>query len=94
MLFRSGGKTFAAPVLMTCRYQKRSDYARNAMGEEVVARSVVWTPSDVSEGGYFAEGDLTASADPTSVSGPQEIVAFIKIPDIKSMKYERRALLR
>lgn len=89
-----GGKTFSAPVLLMCRHEIRSDLARNAMGQEVVARSVTWVPSDVAEGGYLALGDQTASADPTAVSTAQEIVAFIKIPDIRSMEYERRALTR
>lgn len=89
-----GGKAFSAPVLLMCRYELRQDIARNAVGEEVVARSRAWVPSDVVEGGYLALGDQTASADPTVVSGAEEIVAFIKIPDIKSMGYERRALCK
>lgn len=89
-----GGKTFSAPVLLTCRFEVRQDIARNAVGEEVVARSRAWVPSDVVEGGYLALGDHTASSDPTTVSAADEIVAFIKIPDLKSMSYERRALCK
>lgn len=89
-----GGKSFSAPVLLKGRWESRSDIARNVQGEEVVARSVVWVTVDLKEGGYLALEDYTAESNPLEADGNQEIVAFIKIPDIKSMGYERRALCR
>jgi len=59
-----GGATFAAPILITCRFQTVTTLIRSAQGQELATSSIAYTDRKLLEEGYFAEGDHTSVADP------------------------------
>lgn len=88
-----GYKNFAAPVKLVGRWETKTQLAKNTAGEEFVSNATVFLPSDIIIGGYLAEGDQTAFADPGTYDGAWEIKQFIKTPDLRRIETERRALL-
>ncbi len=63
-----GGKTFDAPVLITCRFQAKVDLIRSSDGEEVASSHVAYVDRELADNGWLAEGDLTATLSPVGVA--------------------------
>jgi len=84
-----GGKDFADPVEISCRWENTTEKIMNSNGEEVVSRAQVFTTQDVDELGYLFLGDLddlnsAEEADPMSADGAYEIKRFDKTPAMRS----------
>lgn len=86
-----GGTAYAAPIELKARWEDRNDEISTPSGDQIITRSTVFVKQDVEVGGYLYLGS-SVDADPLVVAGAQMIRAFIKIPDIRSVEYERRAL--
>lgn len=88
-----GGYSFAAPVLLKCRWEDRTEKFMDSQGAETVSSAQVWTFDRLEDGGYLAKGDRTATADPTTLQDAYEIRRSDEIPDLRGLHYERRAFL-
>ena len=84
-----GGKTFADPVEISCRWENTLEVIRDAFGNEIVCRSGIYVTQDVEEQGYMYLGtlddlDSDEEADPTTVDGAYEIRRFDKTPSLRA----------
>ena len=88
-----GGKTFADPVEISCRWEDRvekiSTITTSKLGEEIISKAQVFTTQDVEELGWLFLGDLDdldsdEEADPMTVDGAYEIKRFDKTPAMRS----------
>ena len=80
-----GGKTFADPVEISCRWEDTLNVISDSQGNEVVAKAGIYVTQDVDEEGYLYLGTLDdldsgEEADPTTVDGAHIIKKFEKIP--------------
>lgn len=84
-----GGKTFAAPVQLSCRWEDMHQIITDAKGTEMTSRALVFLLQDVDEEGMLYLGTLADlnSADeenPMSVDGAYIIKRFQKTPSLGS----------
>jgi hypothetical protein len=84
-----GGKSFASPMLIRCRWEDKSELFVDSQGNEVKSTSIVMVDRDLAIGGYLALGE-SENAIPT---GSHEIRGFDKIPDVGGKKFVRKAYL-
>lgn len=89
----SGGKTFDAPVAIRGRWEEVAEEVFSLQGKLFISKSCVWVSQEVEAGGYLYRGTSVAT-DPTITPGAEEIGRFLKTPDIRSMKFELRAMTR
>lgn len=68
-----GGFTFGTPELLSGRWEDKGELFINLDNEEVLSNAIIYLDTDVNVGDYFALGDYTVTADPTTL-GPR--VAF------------------
>lgn len=90
-----GSFTFSTPVTVKGRWEDKSILFRNPAGEEEVSQAIVYMPLDLSTNDYLYLGESVA-ADPTTIVGavmPHQIKLFRKIPDLRTIEYERKAFL-
>lgn len=88
-----GGFTFPAPTLIKGRWEDKQELFRDAKGEEVLSEAIVYVDTDIVVGTYIAEGDQTATADPTTLQDAHQVRQFMKIPDLRQNDFERKAML-
>lgn len=96
-----GGKTFADPVEIDCRWENRVEKITRVgdrLGEEVISRARVFVTQDVEELGWLYLGeldDLDSNPDnPKEIAGAYEIIRFDKIPEHRSTtEFVRKAYL-
>jgi hypothetical protein len=93
-----GGKTFAAPVEIACRWVDKSEIIASTTGQELVSRAMVHVLQDLDEQGYLYLGTLadlsaTEEANPKIVTGAFEIKQFHKVPSLDGSVYVRKAYL-
>lgn len=84
-----GGYTWSAPVQIKGRWEKRNELVKNPIGEDVISKGIVYVNTDVDTGGYLYEG-TSAEANPTLVTGAEEIISFEKIPNLRYNNYHRK----
>lgn len=88
-----GDTTVATPVTMKGKWEERAELFLGPDGEEKRGNTVVYLDSDVVNGGFLAQGDQTAQADPLQVSGSIKIKDYRKIGDAtRNLDFERRAI--
>jgi len=96
-----GGKTFADPVEIACRWEERIEKITRVgdrLGEEVVSKARVFLTQDVDELGYLYLGELDDLSsnpdDPKEEDGAREILRFDKTPAHRSTtEFVRKAYL-
>ena len=88
-----GGFTFGTPVKLDGRWQDKQQLFRDSNGEESVSNAVVFVSADTAIGDYLAEGDLTATADPTTLAGTYRIRQYAKTSDLRNLDVLRKAIL-
>jgi hypothetical protein len=93
-----GGKTFADPVEIDCRWRDRREIFQLANGEQVVSRAVILVDRDVDEQGMLYLGELddlesSQQANPMTISRAYPIRRFDKIPDRTASNFLRKAYL-
>lgn len=85
------GHVYSTPSTMSCRWEERQEIFQNFTGEERVSRTVVYMPSDLAEGDYLAEGDLTAQSSPSAAA--RRVEGFAKSSNLRGMNFTRKAFL-
>ena len=66
---------------------------RDDKGEERQSNAQVWSKTDLEEKGFLALGDETGEANPKAVDLAFEIKKFVKTPNLRGNRYERKSLL-
>ena len=84
-----GGRQYASPVEINCRWQDGTKTILSREGEEVVSIATVWVDRDLQEGGMLWLGELSnltssQQADPTTLSDAYTIRRFEKMPEYGS----------
>lgn len=85
----SGGKTYANPVEIKCRWEDKQIIVNAADGKEVSSSSQVFTTEDLEEQGYLFLGVLDdlineERSNPRSINKAYEIARVSKVPAIGS----------
>lgn len=82
-----GGETWAAPIVIDCRWEVITDemlsIAYRASGEDIVSRSVVYTPYLLEEGGYLYLGQ-SVEANPSRLQGAFVIRTSSIVPSVRN----------
>ena len=73
-----GGRTYSAPVKIACFWEDSVELVIDKKGQQTKTRAIVIVDRDLDPDGYLAQGDQTATADPTSLAGTWEIKRFDK----------------
>jgi hypothetical protein len=103
----TGGKTFAEPVEIACRYEDMTQIVTDAKGVESTSRAVVYLLQDVDEEGYLYLGTLESLYDayadessagdivnPSGITGAYVIKRFQKTPVLgNASEFLRKAYL-
>ena len=82
-----GADSYTAGVDLNGRWEEVEEKVVNKMGEEMVTKVRCYVDTDVIEGGYLWLGSTSDSgydANPKNVDDAQRIIAFKKIPRLKS----------
>lgn len=87
------GFKFGAPVTLNGRWEERGVLFRTPENEEVVSIGVVYMDQDVVVGDYIAQGDQTATADPTTLPAAWQIRGYNKNTDLRNLQSIRKAFL-
>tara|TARA_Y100000310_G_scaffold335584_1_gene417960 strand:- start:1840 stop:2175 length:336 start_codon:yes stop_codon:yes gene_type:complete len=88
-----GGFTYGSAVLMSGRWEERSELFITPGGEEETSAVIAYTADDISIGDYLASGDQTGTADPTEVTGAYRVRQYTKIPDLRALSNIRKSFL-
>lgn len=89
----SGGSSFDTPVTLSVRWEERIEETVDENGEVFVSSARVYLDgTDVDLGGYLYLG-TSVVADPTDVEGAYRIRNYSKIPTLKDISAERKAIL-
>ncbi len=88
-----GGFTFAAPIKVKGRWEDKAELFINEDNEQVVSAAVVFLGDDIAVGDYLGQGDLTETADPTTIDGPYRIQQRQKTSDLRNLTSLRKAFL-
>jgi len=94
-----GGKTFADPVEIDCRWEDALEVVSSADGNEIIVKSAIYVTQDVDEEGYLYLGTLDdldsgEEADPATVDGAYIIKRFDKVPALRrTNEFIRKAYL-
>lgn len=93
-----GGSAFGTPVVLTVRWEERSEDVASGTGELIRSHSVVWSENRLQEGGYLFLGE-SIEANPTIVtdaSGNQTaypIRRIRSIPTVRGKSFENVSFL-
>jgi hypothetical protein len=88
-----GGFTYGTPVKIVGRWEEKAVLFLNADNEEVISEAIVYLDTDVAPGDYLGQGDLAATADPTTIDGPKRIRQRQKTTDLRNLLAIRKAFL-
>lgn len=90
-----GTRTFAAPVLIKCRWEDRTNLRIYKNGEEINSRAVVYVGQEVQLGGYLVLGDhaTTPVTDPQTLSAAYMIQDYKAVPSVDGKMFLRKAIL-
>lgn len=95
-----GGKTFAEPIEIQCRWENKKELLKDVQGNEIVATSIVYVLQDMDEQGYLYLGLLDDFDSPIDINNPKkidnayEIKRFDKLPSIKGNEFIRKVYLK
>lgn len=88
-----GGFTFGTPIVLKGRWEDRTVLFRTLENEEEVSNAVVYLQSDITVGDYLGRGDLTAIADPTTLSGTFRSRNYHRTTDLRNLTALRKVFL-
>ncbi len=88
----SGDTSFDAAKAIKVRWEDRTVVFTNPSGQEGSATSVIFVGEDMKPGDFLFLGTST-TADPTTVTGAQEVQGFSKILQLAGAGFERKAFL-
>lgn len=87
-----GKPSFSAPVVISCRWEGRTEKVQADDGEERMSRARVFLENDVAAGDYLALGEH-AGLDPRRVLGAWKIITYRTTPGLQAEIFERKAYL-
>jgi hypothetical protein len=91
-----GGFTFAAPTLLSGRWEEKAELFKDLDNEEHVSKAIVYVSEAVEIGDYLALGDhvTVPVADPTSLTlGSFRIMQRNRSTDLRALKSIRKVFL-
>lgn len=89
-----GKPTFAAPVVISGRWEDKVELITDRRGREIRARARVWFLQDVEIGDYVMLGSFSSGdTDPTVVDGAYEIKDFRTVRSMDGDETERIGFL-
>lgn len=88
-----GGFTWGTPVVLKGRWEEVAVAFKTPNGDDAISNSIVFVPSDVTPGDYLAEGDLTATADPTTITDTWEVRQYHRNTDLRNLNTTRKAFM-
>ena len=91
-----GVKQVGSPVLISCRWEDKSEEFLDNKGERQISNAIVYVDRDTPVGGILMLGtlsDITDSIDIKENDGAWEIRKFNKEPNIKATEFLRTAYL-
>lgn len=68
-----GGVTYAAPIIIMCRWQSKETLVRSQEGQEVTSDTTVYVDRPLLVKGYIALDDQTEQSDPRTTNARQII---------------------
>lgn len=85
-----GGKTFAAPVEIKCRWKDTTEVTTGKAGKEIISKAKVLVTQTLDEEGYLYLGTILEISvpnlqTPAIIVGAFEIKRFTKVPEFRSM---------
>lgn len=87
-----GGKTYDSPVTIAVRWEEKQEQFITPDSETKISQAVIRLDQDVDVGGYLLLGE-SAEADPETLQDAYRIMAFSKIPDLRSLSHVRKVYL-
>lgn len=92
-----GGDTFAAPVVIKCRWEEKQEVIAELSGlpatKELMSKAVVFVDRDIKVGDYLCLGDKTPIANPTTVLGALKVQTYGFVTDLRNVSVLRKARL-
>lgn len=88
-----GGFTFDTPIKVKARWEDRAVLFRTLDNEEEVSNAVVYMAEDIVVGDYFAKGDQTATADPTTLDIAFRSRNYHRTTDLRNLHALRKVFL-
>lgn len=90
-----GGDVIAAPVVVQGRWQDKAEtFIGQVDRRELISSAVVYLESqDIAVGDYLANGDQSATQNPSILKGAYKVQRWQKSPDLRSLEYVRKAFL-
>ena len=88
-----GGHTYGTPVKLSGRWEEKNELFMTQEREEILSNAVLYLRVSAVVGDYFGEGDLTATADPTTLSGVFRSRATNKTTSLRSLEAIRKVIL-
>lgn len=77
---------FASPVVLNCRWEDISEKVVDKHGQEIIAKSKIFTAAELNPEGWLAEGIHDSTIDPTTLDGAEEIRQVKRLPDLRNLK--------
>ena len=81
-----GKPTFAAPVVLNCRWEDINEKVIDKHGSEIVSKSRIFTAAQLSPEGYLAPGSYASEPNPLDIPVAEEIRQHKIVPDLRNLK--------
>ncbi len=88
-----GGFTYDTPAVIKGRWEETAVLFLTPSGEEQISSSVVYLPSEVAVGDYLGLGDLSATADPTTLDDTWRVKQHGRNTDLRNLQSIRKVFL-
>jgi len=88
-----GGFTFGSPVKFKGRWEDKAELFLNLDNEEEVSNAICYLAGDITVGDYFALGDHTATAVPTTLDVAFRSRNYGKSTDLRGLNALRKVWL-
>lgn len=79
-----GEEAFAPPEVISGRWENRQDNVVSASGEEIVSKAFAYVDATLAVEGYLALGNHVGQANPTLVSGAEQIKGTIEVSSLRT----------
>lgn len=87
-----GGYIFAPPIEVQVRWEDKNEEFIDDQGRVRVSQAAVFSETDMETGGFLFLGS-SSEADPSAVDGALPIQKYAKTPDLRAVRYLRKAWL-
>lgn len=90
-----GGKVFDTPQVVNVRWEDTQEEFRNLKGDLEISNAIVYCPDAaiIKPGDYVYNGDQHTITNPTELIGAFPVKQVVRIPDLRYVRYQKRAML-